>query len=378
MALAYFEVMDFPTPRVEGLPGNFRVTAKDATGATITTYVGTVMFNSTDALAELPPAYTFTLGDSGTHVFPATLSTPGFHYLTASDNGAGKSGRQLVAIIMRPLGYGKDPYGVSAMGASAISSGVHLTAAVAVSTREIAVTSSDLLQSISKYLAGDALNPATWSVQRFDTNDFFTIVSVLRTNTYEHTLTVLEPLGPFAVEHRVSSTTALDGAGNLIRNPRQADFFGVTEYAKSSNAAVLAARKVSTRDYANVQLPTPETWGGTLVVSANGDYETVTGAELVRKLIFRRLMSTPGDFFHLPDYGVGLRVKEPVPTSDLVKLKASVEKQVIREPEVNTAQASITLNPAEGILTVNVRAMLQKSGESLEIGLPISTSGVVL
>jgi hypothetical protein len=56
-----------------GVPFNFTVRAVDVSGATATTYAGTVHFTSSDPAAVLPADYTFVPGDGGLHTFTATL-----------------------------------------------------------------------------------------------------------------------------------------------------------------------------------------------------------------------------------------------------------------------------------------------------------------
>lgn len=79
------------TGLVSGKPGGTKqsitVTAKDATGATATTYRGTVQFSSTDVHAGLPRDYTFTAADNGRHTFTSgvTLMTKGTHEVRVRD-----------------------------------------------------------------------------------------------------------------------------------------------------------------------------------------------------------------------------------------------------------------------------------------------------
>ncbi len=69
------------------------VTALNGT-ATDTAYTGTVtLSSSTDRMATMPPAYTFTAADAGVHVFSVTLRHPGSQTVSASTQGkAGGSG----------------------------------------------------------------------------------------------------------------------------------------------------------------------------------------------------------------------------------------------------------------------------------------------
>jgi len=74
-----------PASSAAGATTTVTVTAKDAGGNTVTGYVGTVAFTSTDGAATLPGNYTFVAGDNGTHSFSATLRTVGGRTITATD-----------------------------------------------------------------------------------------------------------------------------------------------------------------------------------------------------------------------------------------------------------------------------------------------------
>lgn len=261
--------------------------------------------------------------------------------------------------VVPPGGWGRQPYGVSAYGAS-VAGSVSVRRALAVSTRQVDVELTGAVRDNSPFFDGDALNPGTWQVRRLDTGADLTVVAVEQVAANTYRVLVLEELGPASVQHSVSSGTLLDGAGSLIASPRQALFLGVLDEDKASVATVLASRRVAARDLANPQEV------GTLQVDAGGDLETVTGPELVRKLILRRLMTTPGDFFHLPEYGLGARLKEPLRLSDVPRFKAEVERQVLEEPEVEQVRATVTLS-AQGVLSVVVRARLAQTGQQISV-----------
>ena len=78
-------VSGLTTPRTKGVAGSLRVTAVDAYGNRVHSYLGTVHFTSTDAKAKLPANYKFTAADAGTHVFIVTLKTAGTRSVTATD-----------------------------------------------------------------------------------------------------------------------------------------------------------------------------------------------------------------------------------------------------------------------------------------------------
>ncbi|HLN27482.1 MAG TPA: DUF4214 domain-containing protein [Gemmataceae bacterium] len=75
----------FPSPVTAGTQGTFTVTVKDAYNNTLTGYLGTIHFASSDGDAALPGNYTFTSGDSGVHTFSATLKRAGSQAIVASE-----------------------------------------------------------------------------------------------------------------------------------------------------------------------------------------------------------------------------------------------------------------------------------------------------
>jgi hypothetical protein len=90
------------TPRPAASTGSIRVTALDGAGKRVYSYRGTVHFTSSDAAASLPPDYTFTAADNGTHVFVANviLETPGTWSVTATDTAtASLTGTQTGVVV---------------------------------------------------------------------------------------------------------------------------------------------------------------------------------------------------------------------------------------------------------------------------------------
>jgi hypothetical protein len=76
-----------PASATPGTPFSVTVTAQNPTsGGTMTSFIGTVHFGSTDSAAVLPANYTFTSSDQGTHMFSGViLNTIGSETITASD-----------------------------------------------------------------------------------------------------------------------------------------------------------------------------------------------------------------------------------------------------------------------------------------------------
>jgi hypothetical protein len=101
-ALKTLVVSGLTTPRTAGSTGSIRVTAVDAYGNRIHSYLGTVHFTSTDAKAKLPASYTFTAADAGTHVFSVTLKTAGTQSVTATDKVTASIKGAQAGIVVTP------------------------------------------------------------------------------------------------------------------------------------------------------------------------------------------------------------------------------------------------------------------------------------
>lgn len=78
-------VLSGASPTNSGDPVSVTITVRDATGATLSTYLGTVTFSSTDLAASVPANYTFTKADAGTHTFTFTPRTAGTQTLYVHD-----------------------------------------------------------------------------------------------------------------------------------------------------------------------------------------------------------------------------------------------------------------------------------------------------
>lgn len=368
----FFEITELPKSTIAGFQHQFLLRARLANGNTDVAYTGTVTFTSTDPIAVLPADYTFTGAELGEKLFDVRFFSSGARVLLVSDGSI--TGRARTTVQVRTPGWGLDDEGLLPYGDAVAGIGSFVTRALAVSTREVDVTVSGLVQDNSPFLPGDALNPVTWVIQRLDSAAFLTPVQVTQISTYTYRVLVLEEFGPASVTHRISSSTLLDTAGNPIVSPRQADFLGILDEDKVSNDAVLAKRRVTSQDLANSPVPQNPFFGGTLQVTTGGDYKSVSGSELTRKLLLRRYYSKPRDFFHLPNYGVGLRGKEPIRRSQLSLVKARIEQQSLAEPEVELATAVVTLD-SDNVLTVKTQIRTRVTGEGI---VSMSVKGGVL
>ncbi len=90
-------VEGYPSPVTAGSANSFTVTAQDAVGDTDAGYGGTVHFTSSDGQAGLPPDYTFTVTDAGSHTFSAVLKTAGSQSITATEADVGAAQKGVAA-----------------------------------------------------------------------------------------------------------------------------------------------------------------------------------------------------------------------------------------------------------------------------------------
>ncbi len=266
------------------------------------------------------------------------------------------------------MSYGTSGYGTSAYGG--VTPNLSIVNAVAISTNVIRVTFTKEPQNILRSLAGDVLNPGEWSITRGDTGQGFNILEITKFSNLIWDVRVLEPLASSNIVHTIAAPGLLDTGGSLIDNPRSATFPGVLDASKATPERRTAFRNQAIRDLDNPPAPAgTNNSGGSLIIGTDGDYQLQDGPGLVRKLIFRRLTTQRGGFWHLPNYGVGLRVKEPVPGSELIKLQAEIERQVRLEPEVD--KVSVRITQSGNALTVLVLAKLRPTGQQVSFPLEV-------
>jgi hypothetical protein len=255
------------------------------------------------------------------------------------------------------MGWGGGAWGLSPWGSG--TSPILIVGAEALATRIVRVTLDGEPRYSSAAGTGDARNPETWGVERVDTGAVLEVALVERVSALVYDVHTIQRFGSYLSTHLVKTTGLLDATGAAVVPSPAATFRGLV------TPESLQPEKPRLLDLAN--LPAAKNpLGGTLQIGSSGDYKNVSGSELVRKLLVRRLVTRPGEFFHLPNYGIGFRDKEPLPIRDLPKLKAEVLRQVLREPEIAQADVGIILD-ASGTLTILVRGKLRQGSESFSV-----------
>jgi len=253
------------------------------------------------------------------------------------------------------LGWGFLPWGLGPFGSIVA---LTIDSVIARDTRTVRVTFSTapLAQVVTQ--TGDALNPATWTIVRTDTGQVFTVLQIERVSSTVYDIRTLEDFGEYRINHTISSLTLRSAGGVLLSPPYTRTFAGV---AASVQAATTPQDTTDTKSV-----------NGVFEVLPGGDYAQQLNDDVVRKVIMRRLSVNPGAFFHLPNFGLGVKVKSPLPTTDLVKLKKEIERQVLNDPSVLQAEVRLSLD-ASGTLLISVKAKTRLGFIDLTVPSPLTT-----
>jgi hypothetical protein len=244
--------------------------------------------------------------------------------------------------------------------------------AVATGTVQVTFSSPPLAQSPNG--TNDALNPQSWTLTRLDTGATFPVVSVVPLNEDEVSpvdflVSIYGTFPDFSVTLQAATPTLLAADGSTIGTPFTATCPGLIAVAVSNPDELASSMSLSPTDIANPPF-SGLTGGGTLQVGPDGDYVSDTGITLLKKLIIRRLFTSLGGFYHLPDYGAGLAVKSPLPLGEVVKFQQNIVQQVQKETGVAKAAAQVTVQAG---VVVQVQIAVQTTqGATFSIGIPLT------
>jgi hypothetical protein len=234
-----------------------------------------------------------------------------------------------------------------------------------ISERQLWVTVPLPPLAVSSIQPNDALNPASWHVVNSDTGQDLIVlgVQVISLNTFE--LYTLYKFGPLQQTHRV--TASLRNAIDLSPSAVDLNFPGCYFSPEASVPGGMV-------DIANPYFAAGgNSIGGTLRVGSNGDYVKSSGVDLLRKLVIRRLTTTPNEFFHMDpaSYGVGLKLKESPTATTMPAMRTMIINQLVKEPEFSSVDVQLSLSTT-GILVIVIRAVLALTGEPVSIPIPAS------
>lgn len=118
-----------------------------------------------------------------------------------------------------------------------------------------------------------------------------------------------------------------------------------------------------------------DTFTGLFVVDSKGDISTHGELASLKKRILRRLMSSPKGFYHLDDYGVGLKTKEKFDSTSLAKIRADAMRQILLEDEV--AKVAVDVTASAGVLFLRIRVET-RSSEKFSMGVEVPEDGLFI
>lgn len=106
---------------------------------------------------------------------------------------------------------------------------------------------------------------------------------------------------------------------------------------------------------------------GSLGYDSAGDLVNDFGIESLRKRIFRRINTAAGGFFHLPNYGTDLSIKQAITPGQLLSVQRRIQEQVLREPDVVRASVSVSRPLSDPAIVSVIVTAQTASGESVTV-----------
>ncbi len=270
-------------------------------------------------------------------------------------------------------GYGLDYWGVGPWGIGTVTGTFSLESIFANSERTIRVTFTEPAMIGTALKVGAGVNLATWSATADGVALTILAVRAVDTEGRQFELYTLQKFPAVGGVLSVSFPSILDDVGGPLIGASS----GTCAGARLPLRAPLLNR-IDPMDLANVATAGFEA-SGVYPVMAGGDYQKQSGDALLEKMIFRRLMTVPGEFSHIPpqNFGLGLRPKEILLLNDVPALRAEVERQVMREPDVENVRASVLIDD-DGVVFIHVSAKRKSTGSPISVNAPLTGTVVQL
>lgn len=242
------------------------------------------------------------------------------------------------------MSYGTELWGLDLYGSTFT---FEARSAVAASTHSVYVTFSMPVRAVSPLSVGDALRNSTWAITGVGFTDTKSIVAVRIIGDRRVELVCSTPFKSSNYVYKVSFTELMNSSRVYISPPYDLEFRGVVQEDHRQNEPL---RHFDLKNDAGLL-------GGSMNVTAGGTYERVYGEDLIRKMVYRRLTTMPGSFFHLnkDDFGIGLKSKELLRISAIPTLKRRIEDEINKEPNVLSSTATIELSGGNLSIKLNVR-----------------------
>lgn len=242
------------------------------------------------------------------------------------------------------MSYGIESWGLDVWGADPTFA---MDSAVAATTHSVYVTFSRAPRAVSPLSLGDALRLSTWSISGHDFSDTKVVVASRMVGTRRAEITVSAPFKSSNYVYKIEATTLMSSTGVYVTPPYELRFRGLLPADPITDPT-------RTFDFKNSDIV-----GGSLEVNTAGSYARIHGIELIRKMIFRRLSTMPGSFFHLTtdEFGLGIRSKELLRFSAIPNMKKRIEDEINKEPGIAGTVATVDLK--DGLLSVKLKVQTE-------------------
>ncbi len=99
-------------------------------------------------------------------------------------------------------------------------------------------------------------------------------------------------------------------------------------------------------------------------ITSAGDFLTVNGLTNLREAIYRRLITRPGEYKFVPDYGIGINsfIKRRANLETLDQLRTAITEQLLRERRIDAVE-HVGIERTDGGL--NVGLIIRAAGRAL-------------
>lgn len=133
--------------------------------------------------------------------------------------------------------------------------------------------------------------------------------------------------------------------------------------AGSSDIEAQLARFYGEDIWYDVSRADPNTGAPDYVVTAAGDWARATGLEALRQSLLRRLITNPGEWQTVPDYGVGAQqfVKRQLTPAVLAELEGRIRSQFMRDDRVESVQ-TVGVESLDGIEGIKITVFIVAAG----------------
>jgi hypothetical protein len=278
--------------------------------------------------------------------------------------------------------FGLDPFGTgaSAFGGPGLFA---ILGAIAISANEILVDFDVPMEADGSNAFDSAINPINWALVAVDP----TVVST------SDPLLIFVPDGevvptrqPFVVDARLGAdqTQVILGTdaqmearvryditlGPLVRGEACEKLGGpdTLRFRALTPGPPRRARFVQEdrfRDWDNALFPDDPTQPeSTWRLEATTDIALHDELDSLKKRLLRRMLTPPGEFSHLPNYGVDARLKALATTGQVQSLANIAAEQARQEPDVDDAAATVRLLPqSTGGLLVEVELFVRRRAQ---------------